>query len=89
MLFCVLGAPAAANQRAYLTLQDAAHLLRIGSDELERLAQRNEVPAWRVGTDWRFNRAALLAAVAVVAADAHAFEAEDLETQGNGSLHQM
>ena len=62
-----------------MTLQDAAHLLRIGSDELERLAQRNEVPAWRVETHWRFNRAALLAAVAAVAADAHAFEAEDLE----------
>jgi len=31
---------------------------------------------WRVGTDWRFNRTALLAAMA---ADAHAFEAADLE----------
>jgi excisionase family DNA binding protein len=59
-----------------LTLKEAARLLRIGSDELERLARRNEVPARRIGTLWRFDRAALLAAEA---AKAHAFEAEDLE----------
>ncbi len=79
MLFCVLDAPAGATQRAVLTLQEAAHLLRMGSDELERLARRNEVPAWRIGAHWRFDRDSLLAAVAAVAADAHAFEAEDLE----------
>jgi excisionase family DNA binding protein len=44
-----------------LTLHEAAQLLRIESDELERLAQRDEVPAQRIGTRWRFNRAALLA----------------------------
>ena len=69
MLFCVLNTPAVAAKEstpppsapAVLTLHEAAHLLRIESDELERLAQRDEVPARRIGTRWRFNRAALLA----------------------------
>ena len=84
LLLCVLDAPAGAGQQgvtrlagpAVLTLHDAAHLLRIGSDELERLVRRNEIPAWRIGTHWRFDRAALLA---VEAANAHAYEAEDFE----------
>ena len=84
LLFCVLDAPAVAAKEstpppsapAVLTLHEAAHLLRIGSDELERLARRNEVPARRIGTRWRFDRAVLLAAEA---ANARAFEAEDLK----------
>ena len=44
-----------------LTLEEAAQLLRIRSDELERLALRNKVPARRIGSRWRFNQAALLA----------------------------
>ena len=79
LLFCLLGAPAGANQRAALTLQEAAQLLRIGVDELDRLARLDEVPAWSVGGHWRFDRAALLALLAAEAATAHAFEAEDLE----------
>ena len=79
LLFCVLGAPAGAGQRAVLTLQEAAQLLRIGVDELDRLARLNEVPAWSVGGHWRFDRAALLALLAAEAATSHAFEAEDLE----------
>ena len=75
LLFCVLDAPAVAAKEsnpppsapAVLTLHEAAHLLRIGSDELEQLARRNEVPARRIGTRWHFNRAALLAAVAAMA----------------------
>ncbi len=69
LLFCVLNTPAVAAKEsnpppsapAVLTLHEAAHLLRIGSDELEQLARRNEVPARRIGTRWRFNRATLLA----------------------------
>ncbi len=69
LLFCVLDAPAVAAKEstpppaapAVLTLHAAAPLLRIGSDELEQLARRNEVPARRIGTRWRFNRATLLA----------------------------
>ncbi len=84
LLVCVLDAPAAAEQRgvtppsapAVLTLHEAARFLRIGSDELERLTRRKEVPAWRIGTHWRFEPVALLAAEA---ANAHAFKAEDFE----------
>ena len=78
MLFCVLDTPAGAGQLhvtppfapAVLTLPEAGRFLGIGSDELERLARRNENPAWR------FARVALLVAEA---ANAHAFKAEDLE----------
>ncbi len=69
LLLCLVNAPAfAANESppppsapAVLTLHEAADLLRVESEELERLAQRDEVPAQRIGTRWRFNRAALLA----------------------------
>jgi excisionase family DNA binding protein len=44
-----------------LTLSEAAALLRIEVDELARLAEQNELPARRVGSSWRFNRASLLA----------------------------
>ncbi len=44
-----------------LTLSEAAELLRVGADELEQLASRDEVPARRIGSSWRFNRDALLA----------------------------
>ena len=69
LLFCVLEAPAVMAKESppppsapgVLMLYEAADLLRIAPDELERLAQRNEVPARRIGNRWRFNRAALLA----------------------------
>ena len=75
MLFCVLDAPAGAGLQgvtppsapAVLTLHEAARFLRIGSGELERLVRRNEVPALRIGTHWRFDRVALLAAEAATA----------------------
>ena len=85
LLFCSLGGPAGAehpgvtppSSPVVLTLPEAAHLLRVGVDELNRLARRNEDPMRRrMGCQWRFNRAAVLAAVA---ANGHAFEAEDLE----------
>lgn len=44
-----------------LMLSEAAELLRIDATELEQIALRNEVPARRIGSDWRFNREALLA----------------------------
>ena len=79
LLVYVLDAPAAAEQRgvtppsapAVLTLHEATRFLRIGSDELERLTRRKEVPAWRIGSHWRFEPVALLAAEA---ANAHAIQ---------------
>jgi excisionase family DNA binding protein len=44
-----------------LTLSEAAQLLRVGTDELEAFASRNEIPARRIGSRWRFNRDALMA----------------------------
>lgn len=44
-----------------LTLSEAAELLRIDVGELEQLALRNDVPARRIGSSFRFNREALLA----------------------------
>jgi excisionase family DNA binding protein len=51
-------APAAPD---VLTLSEAAVLLRVEANELEQLASRSEVPARRIGTEWRFNRDALFA----------------------------
>ena len=44
-----------------LTLNEAAELLRVDANELEQLVMRSEVPARRIGSEWRFNREALLA----------------------------
>jgi excisionase family DNA binding protein len=53
--------PQAQCQPAVLTLAEAAALLRIDAAELERLADRKEVPARRVESSWRFPCAALMA----------------------------
>ena len=57
----VANANAASPSADVLTLDEAAELLRIGSHELEQIALRNEVPARRIGSSFRFNREALLA----------------------------
>ena len=51
----------AASPPEVLTLAEAAELLRVGADELDGLASRDEVPARRIGSKWRFNRDALMA----------------------------
>jgi excisionase family DNA binding protein len=48
-------------ERPVLTLAEAAALLRIDANELERLARQHSVPGRRVGSSWRFNCTALLA----------------------------
>jgi len=40
----------------FLTLRDVAHLLKISERSVYRLAQRAEVPAFKVGGSWRFRR---------------------------------
>ncbi len=43
-----------------LTTREAAGLLRVHVETIRRLARRGELPAFRVGKDWRFRRKALL-----------------------------
>jgi excisionase family DNA binding protein len=44
-----------------LTLESAADLLQIEPSQLNELAEAGELPGRRIGEDWRFSRAALLA----------------------------
>jgi excisionase family DNA binding protein len=44
-----------------LTAAEAAALLRVDADELVAAADRGELPGRRIGAQWRFSRAALLA----------------------------
>lgn len=44
-----------------LTLAEAAELLRVDASELDRIATRGEMPGRRIGTDWRFECAAIMA----------------------------
>ena len=69
----MIAAPAGAEQQAdpaavqpsawpeVMTLDEAARFLRVEPRELEDLAVREEVPARRIGTVWRFSHVALLA----------------------------
>lgn len=43
-----------------LTLEEAAELLRVSTDALRARAEAGEVPARRLGDQWRFRREALL-----------------------------
>jgi excisionase family DNA binding protein len=43
-----------------LTLDEAAQLLRIEPEELAKLADEGDVPARKLGEDWRFTRSGLL-----------------------------
>ncbi len=44
-----------------LTVLEAAHLLRVGEAAVEEAAERGELPARRLGGEWRFSRTAVLA----------------------------
>lgn len=43
-----------------LTQSEAAAFLRVDADELQETAERGEVPARRIGKEWRFSRLALI-----------------------------
>ncbi len=43
-----------------LTTREAADLLRAHVETVRRLARRGEIPAYKIGKDWRFRRDALL-----------------------------
>ena len=42
-----------------LTPEDVAELLHIDRETVYRMARRHEIPAFKVGTKWRFRRAGL------------------------------
>jgi excisionase family DNA binding protein len=44
-----------------LTLDDAAELLRVSPQALRERAESGDIPARRIGDEWRFSREALLA----------------------------
>ena len=50
----VAGFDAAVAQRV-MTVQDVSAYLRVHPSTVYRLLKRNELPAFRVGSDWRFN----------------------------------
>jgi excisionase family DNA binding protein len=41
--------------RRVMTVQDVSTYLRVHPSTVYRLLKRNELPAFRVGSDWRFN----------------------------------
>jgi excisionase family DNA binding protein len=49
------------TKREVLTLSEAARFLRVKRAILQRLAAKGDVPARKVGEEWRFSRAALQA----------------------------
>ena len=55
-----LAAAAEPCESAVLTLPETAALLRVDAGELERLAERREIPVRRIGDYWRFNCAAVM-----------------------------
>lgn len=66
LVFAILTGPVAKAaspplETDVLTLSEAAQLLRVGANELEELASKDQVPARRIGSSWRFNRDALMA----------------------------
>ena len=48
------------NSGDVLTTREAADLLRAHVETVRRLARREEIPAYKIGKDWRFRRDALL-----------------------------
>lgn len=43
----------------FRTVQEAAELLQVSSRTLQRIIYRKDLPAFKVGAQWRINRTAL------------------------------
>lgn len=54
-------APAPAAAREVLSVEQAAELLQVDAALVARLAERGQLPGRKLGREWRFARAALLA----------------------------
>ncbi|MGH8503077.1 MAG: helix-turn-helix domain-containing protein [Gammaproteobacteria bacterium] len=89
IVFAPLSAPAFSGVAApeVLTLAEAARLLRIDPGELARFAERDIVPGRRLGTQWRFSRAALLAWLAGETERTNAGDQNTARADASGSLH--
>ncbi len=62
-----------------LTVRDLSIYLRVHPSTIYKMLKRNQLPAFRVGSDWRFNVVAIdqwLASAAVGAPQAGAHETE-------------
>jgi excisionase family DNA binding protein len=44
-----------ANAKAVLTLREVAEVLRVHPSTVYRLLKERRIPAFRIGSDWRFN----------------------------------
>ena len=51
--------PAGPSSGPFLTLAETADYLRVNPSTIYRLLKRKELPAFKVGKDWRFNIEAL------------------------------
>lgn len=47
-------------ERDVLTLEQAAELLQVSQNTLRKLIQEGQIPARKVGREWRFSRQVLL-----------------------------
>lgn len=46
-------------KRGVLTLQELASYLRVHPSTIYRMLRRNQLPAFRIGSDWRFSAEAI------------------------------
>jgi excisionase family DNA binding protein len=70
-----------------LKIADVAQLLKVAQKTIYALAQRREIPAFKVGGQWRFSKAALDNWIAArCKASLEREEAHEPEDDGEGSL---
>jgi excisionase family DNA binding protein len=50
----------ARDMQEFLTLNEVCELFRVSPDTVQRMIKRKEIPAFKVGNQWRFKRDYLL-----------------------------
>ena len=63
-----------------LTVQEVSTYLRVHPSTIYRMLKKNQLPAFRVGSDWRFT---------IEAIDRWRESVETGTTNGNGAVHQQ
>ena len=51
--------PDEATARHFLTVAEVAEYFNVGRPTIYRLARKGKIPAFKIGTDWRFERGAI------------------------------